>query len=92
MDATHIILKPMITEKSSWESSARNRYSFRVHPKASKHMIRDAIQQLYNVRVTAVATQNRMGKYRRTRSGLARTRNWKKAIVELHPDDRIDLF
>ena len=92
MDSTQIIIKPIITEKSSWESEHRNRYSFRVHPQANKHMIRQAIEALYSVRVTAVATQNRLGKYRRTRYGMVRTRNWKKATIELHPDDRIDLF
>jgi len=92
MHATQIILKPLITEKSMWESESRNRYHFEVHPKANKEMIRRAVQELYKVRVTRVATQNRLGKYRRTRFGPAKTRDWKKAVVELHPDDRIDLF
>ena len=92
MDCTQIIIKPVITEKSSWESANRNRCSFRVHTGANKHQIRHAIEELYNVRVIGVATQNQLGKYRRTRYGMVRTRNWKKATVELHPDDRIDLF
>ncbi len=92
LQPTQVILKPLITEKSTWESEARNRYHFEIHPKANKHQVRHAIEQLYKVRVTGVATQNRPGKYRRTRWGPTRTRNWKKAVVELHPDDRIDVF
>ena len=92
MEATQIVVKPLITEKSTWEASSRNRYSFEVHLNASKQMIRHAVEQLYNVRVTAVATVRRPGKYRRTRFGPTRTRSWKKAVVELHHDDRIDLF
>lgn len=92
MHPTQIILKPLITEKSTWESGARNRYHFEVHAGANKEMIRRAVQELYKVRVTGVATQNRKGKYRRTRFGPAKTKDWKKAVVELHPDDRIDLF
>ncbi len=92
MHATQVIIKPLITEKSTWESARRNRYAFEVHPDANKYMIRVAIQELYKVRVTGVSTQNRPGKYRRTRFGPARTKNWKKAIIQLHEEDKIDLF
>ncbi len=89
---TQVILKPLITEKSTWEGEARNRYRFEVHPKANKQMVRDAIQKIYSVRVTNVATQNKQGKVKRTRFGLATGKNMKTAIVQLHEDDRIDLF
>lgn len=92
MESTQIIIKPVITEKSTWESQQRNRYSFHVHQRADKRMIRRAIEHIYKVRVARVATQNKVGRFRRTRFGLSRTPNWKKAVVELHPDDRIDLF
>lgn len=92
LHATQVIIRPLVTEKATWESAARNRYAFEVHDKANKHMIRHAIEQLYNVRVLEVATQNRVGKYRRTRWGTFQTRRPKKATVQLHPEDRIDLF
>ncbi|MDH3582796.1 MAG: 50S ribosomal protein L23 [Phycisphaerae bacterium] len=92
MEPTQIIVKPLVTEKSNWESEARNRYSFEVHRAANKHQIRDAIQTIYKVRVTSVATAKRLGKYRKTRFGPCRTKNWKRAVVQLHPDDRIELF
>lgn len=92
MEPTQIIIKPLITEKSSWESEMRNRYSFEVHPKANKFQVREAVSKLYNVRVQDVATQNRQGKFRRTRWGMVRSRSWKRATVQLHPEDRIELL
>lgn len=89
---TQIILRPLITEKSTWEASARNRFAFEVHADADKEQIKDAIQKIYKVRVTSVATQNRKGKYRRTRWGTFRSSRPKKAIVQLHPEDTITLF
>lgn len=91
-DPTQIIKRPLITEKCTWESGAHNRYSFVVHSKANKKQIGAAIAAIYEVRVESVATQMRKGKYRRTRFGPAKTKDWKKATVLLHPDDKIDLF
>ncbi len=92
LDATQIIKRPLITEKTTWEAGARNRVSFEVHQAADKPAIKRAIEQLYKVRVEGVATQVRKGKYRRTRWGQAKTPDWKKATVQLHEDDRIELF
>ena len=92
MHATQIIKRPLITEKSTWEGEAHNRFNFVVHMKANKKQIGRAIHDLYKVRVLSVATQIRIGKYRRTRFGPAKTKDWKKATVHLHPDDQIDLF
>jgi len=87
-----IIKKPLITEKSTWEGQARNRYSFEVDIHSRKQQIRDAVQKLYNVRVERVSTQVRKGRTLRTRFGITNTGDWKKAIVQLHPEDKIDLF
>lgn len=92
LDATHVLKRPLITEKATWESQERNRYSFLVDMRARKPQIRAAVQQIYNVRVVAVSTQVRKGKAFRTRHGLSHTGQWKKATVELHPDDKIELF
>ncbi len=89
---TDIVKKPLITEKCTWEGAARNRYSFLVDIHATKSQIRHAIKTLYGVRVEKVATQIRKGHAYRTRSGLAISGNWKKAIVKVHPEDKIDLF
>jgi large subunit ribosomal protein L23 len=90
--ATDIIKKPLITEKTTWESGDRNRYSFAVNMRARKPQIKAAIESLYGVRVERVSTQVRKGKYFRTRYGPAKSSDWKKATVQLHEDDRIELF
>lgn len=103
MEPTHIIKKPLITEKSTYEASgiiARgknkgqplNRYSFEVDMRARKADIAKAIEAIYSVRVAKVNTQVRKGQYTRTRFGVGKTSSWKKALVTLHSDDRIDLF
>lgn len=92
LHATQIIMKPLLTEKSAWEGARHNRYHFQVHQDSDKLSIRKAIEEIYGVRVTSVATVTRKGKNRRTRYGWAYTGNWKKAIVELHPDDKIELL
>jgi large subunit ribosomal protein L23 len=63
-----------------------------VSPRASKQDIRHAVETLWDVRVVSVRTQNRKGKPRRTRLNLGHTGDWKKAVVELHPEDRISFF
>lgn len=92
IDATYVIKRPLITEKSTWESEARNRYSFEVAADARKADIKRAVESLYNVKVAKVSTQVRKGKYKRTRWGAAYTGNWKRATVQLAGDDRIELF
>jgi len=92
LDPTYIIKKPLVTEKSTWESEARNRFSFEVPKTARKPQIKAAVEALYNVRVQKVATQVRKGQYTRTRFGPGKTSDWKRATVQLHPDDRIELF
>ena len=92
LDATQIIKKPMVTEKTAWESGSRNHYAFVVVKDASKPQIKKAIESLYGVRVERVSTQLRKGKFFRTRFGAAKRSDWKKATVHLHEDDRIEIF
>ncbi len=92
MHATQIIKKPLITEKTTWEADARNRVSFQVDMKANKEDIRNAIVEIYKVRVEKVSTQVRKGKYFRNKFGTGKTNSWKKATVHIHEDDKIDLF
>jgi large subunit ribosomal protein L23 len=91
MEVTTIIRKPLITEKSTF-ASEQNRYVFEVDRRASKPQIRRAVEELYGVRVLGVATQNRKGQQRRNRFGFWRTKARKRAIVKVHPEDRIELF
>lgn len=92
LTAHDIVKRPLVTEKSSWEGSDRNRYSFLVDIRATKTEIKKAVAELYKVRVQKVRTQVRPGKAFRTRYGMSHTGEWKKAVVELHPEDKIDLF
>jgi large subunit ribosomal protein L23 len=88
----HIIKKPLLTEKNTHHSSEFNRHSFLVDRRARKDEIKAAVEELYNVRVESVATQNRKGRIRRTRFGYVREPIIKTATVKLHPDDTIELF
>lgn len=92
MDDFNVIIRPLVTEQGMHFASARNAYSFEVHPKANKFQIRNAVERLYNVKVVDVRTANVRGKPRRRGRHFGRTRNWKKAVVVLHEDFHIDVF
>src|SRR5919201_2146640 len=81
LEPYQIVLRPLVTEKGTHQSTRHNAYCFEVHPAATKTQIKDAIQHLFPVRVVDVRTQNRLGKYRRYRARVGRLANWKKAIV-----------
>ncbi|MBX3374342.1 MAG: 50S ribosomal protein L23 [Phycisphaeraceae bacterium] len=92
MEPTTIIRRPIVTEKATMESTEHNRVTFEVDRAASKDQIRRAVESLYSVRVLSVATQNRRGQLRRNRFGFYQSKVMKRAIVKIHPDDRIELF
>ena len=92
MDLTNVIIKPLVTEKSSHQSQTRNAYAFQVNANANKPLIKAAVEKLYNVKVADVRTLNRKGKPRRTRTGIAHTSHWKRAIVVLDEGSRIELY
>jgi large subunit ribosomal protein L23 len=92
MEPTTVIRKPLITEKTTFAANVCNRYAFQVDPRADKGQIKRAVESIYGVRVLAVATQNRAGKVRRTRFGYVKSSPTKRALVKIHPDDRIELF
>jgi large subunit ribosomal protein L23 len=87
-----VITRPMVTEKGMHRATRDNAYAFEVNRLATKADIRTAIEELFNVRVLGVRTQNRKGKPRRARFRQGNTKPWKKAIVKLHAEDRINLF
>jgi large subunit ribosomal protein L23 len=91
MNPTDVIVRPIITEKST-VGMEDNRYTFQVDRRADKQQIRDAVQTLYGVRVLKVHTQNRRGQMRRNRFGHWKANAMKRAVVKIHPEDKIDLF
>jgi len=92
MEATTVVKKPLVTEKTTFFASANNRYAFEVDKRANKAQIKNAVEEIYGVRVVSVATQIRKGRMKRNRVGWFRVGNAKRAIVKLHSEDRIELF
>jgi len=92
LEPHQIIMRPLVTEKGTHQFTNRNAYPFEVNPWATKDMIKAAVQELFSVRVLKVRTQNRLGKNKRYRMRIGKLPNWKKAIVTLHPEDRIEFF
>lgn len=92
MDDHNIVIRPLVTEQGMHFANKLNAYTFEVNRKANKIQIKQAIERLYNVKVDEVRTANRRGKLRRRGKHIGVTRSWKKAIVVLHEDYRIDLF
>lgn len=92
LEPHQVIVRPLVTEKGMHRSTRFNQYSFEVNRLAGKDDVRRAIEDLFDVRVTKVRIQNRRGKPRRFRFRNGRTKAWKKAIVTLHEDHRIDFF
>jgi len=87
-----VILRPLVTEKGMHRSTRNNAYSFEVNRLATKFDVRVAIEHLFNVKVVKVTTQNRKGKPRRSRFSNGYTKDWKKAIVTLDAEHKINFF
>ena len=103
-----VILRPLVTEKSTHHSTRSERvsarrheegakpvgssYTFEVTRHATKTQIKAAVQELFGVRVEKVCTQQHLGKKRRYRFRIGQMPCWKKAIVRLHPEDKIEFF
>ncbi|MDR3107825.1 MAG: 50S ribosomal protein L23 [Bifidobacteriaceae bacterium] len=85
-----IIIKPVVSEKS-YGLIDEGKYTFIVAPTANKTEIKLAIEQIFDVKVSSVNTQNRQGKTRRTRFGVGRRKSTKRAIVTLR-EGAIDIF
>ncbi|MBB3208420.1 MULTISPECIES: 50S ribosomal protein L23 [Pirellulaceae] len=92
LEPHQVLLRPLVTEKGVHRASRNNQYAFQIHRDATKIDVRAAVESLFDVKVTAVRTQTRKGKFRRFRNKMGRTADWKKAIVQLHEDHRIDFF
>ena len=90
-DHRDIILAPVVSEKS-YGLLDQNTYTFLVKPTANKTEIKIAIEEIFGVKVTSVNTMNRKGKTRRTRYGMGKRPDPKRAIVTVAEGDRIDIF
>jgi large subunit ribosomal protein L23 len=86
-----VLLRPVISEKS-YRLVDDGKYTFIVAPGANKTQIRQAVEEIFHVKVTGVNTINRPGKRRRTRNGWGTRNDTKRAIVSLAAGERIDVF
>jgi large subunit ribosomal protein L23 len=91
MEATQVIIRPVVTEKS-YALAAAGKYSFRVHPDAHKTQIRQAVEELFEVKVVDVRTMSVKSKPKRRGLSTGRTRSWKKAIVQVGEGEEIPIF
>jgi large subunit ribosomal protein L23 len=92
MISHEIIIRPLITEKTSIQKELNNQLSFEVDRRANRVEIKQAIESIFNVRVAAVKTMQVTGKIKRRGRITGKRRDWKKAIVKLMPGERIDFF
>ena len=88
-DPYQIILKPLITEKSTMLKDANREICFEVHPKANKMEIKEATEKLFKVKVERIRVQNMKGKRRRVGRNEGRKKNWKKAYVKLKEGEKM---
>lgn len=91
-DLSQVLVRPIVTEKSTDMSHTANKYVFEVAVGANKKEIRRAVEQFFGVKVLDVHTMNMKGKPKRQGLFAGRRADWKKAIVTLSPDDKIDMF
>lgn len=91
-DPRDVIIEPVISEKSYDLIEHNNTYTFVVDPRSNKTEIKQAIQDIFAVKVTSVNTQNRQGKVKRTGWAVGRRKNIKRALVTLAEGESIELF
>lgn len=87
-----VLRRPLITEKGT-RLGGENKHVFEVHRGSNKHQIKQAVEKAFGVRVVSVNVMNVKGKPRRARGNrLIHRPNWRKAVVTLSPEDKIELF
>ena len=92
MKSHEIIRRPIVTEKSTGMRETANVIAFEVNPAANKIDVKRAVEELFSVKVDKVRTQNRRGKHRKYKFKQGQTKSWKKAVVTLDEEHRIDFF
>jgi large subunit ribosomal protein L23 len=91
-DPLRVVVRPLVTEKSSAAYGARKEYAFVCDPRANKHEIKVAIEVLFAVRVTSVRTAMQRSRRKTMGRHVGRRPRWKKAFVTLHEGDTIEIF
>jgi large subunit ribosomal protein L23 len=91
MDARNVIIRPVVSEKS-YALIGEGKYTFRVDHRAHKTQIAHAVEEIFDVGVAGVRTSKVPAKPKRRGLSQGKTRAWKKAVVQLAPGERIELF
>ncbi len=92
MNQYDVILRPIVTEKTSLMKEGGNQYVFEVARSANKIEIAKAVELLFKVKVVSVRIMNMEGKKRRLGRFAGKRPDWRKAIVKLNPKDKISFF
>jgi large subunit ribosomal protein L23 len=92
MEIHEIIRRPLLTEKGTMLKEMGSQYLFEVDRRSSKHQIKQAVEKLFNVKVTDVHTVNIRGKMKRVGAHVGKKSNWKKAYVTLEKGTKIEFF
>jgi large subunit ribosomal protein L23 len=92
MDIYQVIKEPRITEKANIQKEGANQITFKVHKKANKVEIRQAVETFFKTKVLDVRTMNVRGKRRRMGKTVGKKSDWKKAVVRLAPGENIEFF
>jgi large subunit ribosomal protein L23 len=91
MHIYEVVKRPLITEKAT-VMKEQNRYAFEVAKEANKRQVREAVEAAFKVNVVKVNVMSMPGKMRRIGRRYVMTRSWKKAVVTLEPDQKIEFF
>jgi large subunit ribosomal protein L23 len=92
MKTTDVIKMPLVTEKGSANQQSAGQYLFAVDRRATKFDVKNAVQELFKVKVEAVRTLVVPGKYKRVGKNVGKLADWKKAVVTLAEGNRIDFI
>jgi large subunit ribosomal protein L23 len=92
MHTEEVLIKPLLTEKSSIVTENNNRYVFQVQMKANKYQIKDAVEKMFDVKVSNVKTAVLPGKVKRAGRHTSKTTSWKKAYIQIQDGQKLELY
>jgi large subunit ribosomal protein L23 len=92
MNEYDVVIRPIVTEKSSLVKDSSNQYVFEVRRDANKIEIKKAVEKLFKVKVLSVRVANMEGKEKRLGKNVGKRPDWKKAVVKLNAKDKITIF
>lgn len=88
----NVLVKPLLTEKTSKTTEQTNRYGFIVNKASNKNQVKAAVEKFFDVKVLAVATVNLPGKLKKSGKGMKKTQGFKKAYVKIQAGQKIEFF